>query len=220
MVKKIPPRSQDPERRILAAARAEFVTKGMAGARMQAIARAARVNSALLHYYFRSKEKLYAAAARDVVRTVWGAMQKELAALPPEKGFEETLATMLKAHARVLSRHPDFPLFLLRQVLEEASPLPEILHEALQAFAEIPRRLQRLLEIEIRAGRFLPMEPVHFWTSFVGMTVAGYLAPRLLQKVRSPWARRVRYARPFLLQRAEMVAATMARALRAPGGTP
>src|SRR5438876_5102498 len=55
-------RDRDAERRILDAAQAVFVRRGTAGARMQEIAAEARVNQALLHYYFRSKEQLAQAA--------------------------------------------------------------------------------------------------------------------------------------------------------------
>src|SRR5918911_2376982 len=51
-------RSPDTEQRILDAARAVFIRRGTAGARMQEIAKEAGVNQALLHYYFRSKERL------------------------------------------------------------------------------------------------------------------------------------------------------------------
>src|SRR5215467_13252802 len=47
------------ETRILEAARKVFLKKGMAGARMQDIADEAGINKAMLHYYFRSKEKLF-----------------------------------------------------------------------------------------------------------------------------------------------------------------
>src|SRR5580692_9778257 len=46
-------------RRILAAAENGFAEHGLAGARIDAIARAARVNKALLYYYFKSKEELH-----------------------------------------------------------------------------------------------------------------------------------------------------------------
>src|SRR5437870_12198609 len=55
-------RDGDTERRILDAAHAVFVRRGTAGARMQEIAAEARVNQALLHYYFRSKDRLAKAA--------------------------------------------------------------------------------------------------------------------------------------------------------------
>src|SRR5438093_4093494 len=46
------------EARILDAAHAVFLRRGTAGARMQEIAAEAGVNQALLHYYFRTKERL------------------------------------------------------------------------------------------------------------------------------------------------------------------
>ena len=70
--KSTPPESEvSAQEKILDAARAEFIAKGFKSARMQAIAKSAGVNHALLHYYFRSKEKLYDAAVRETVRTVW-----------------------------------------------------------------------------------------------------------------------------------------------------
>src|SRR6202044_4046567 len=46
---------------ILAAAAQEFAEHGIAGARTDAIAREARVNKALIYYYFKDKETLYGA---------------------------------------------------------------------------------------------------------------------------------------------------------------
>ena len=51
-------KDQSTEEKILAAAKKVFMTRGMAGARMQDIADEAGINKALLHYYFRSKDKL------------------------------------------------------------------------------------------------------------------------------------------------------------------
>jgi len=52
-------KNQGAEEKILSAARKIFTTKGMAGARMQDIANEAGINKALLHYYYRDKEKLF-----------------------------------------------------------------------------------------------------------------------------------------------------------------
>jgi AcrR family transcriptional regulator len=55
-------RARDAERtrrRILEAARHEFGRRGFDGARVEAIARRARVNKALIFYYFQSKEELF-----------------------------------------------------------------------------------------------------------------------------------------------------------------
>lgn len=47
------------EERIKEAAKKVFVQKGYSGARMQDIANEAKINKALLHYYFRSKDQLF-----------------------------------------------------------------------------------------------------------------------------------------------------------------
>jgi len=55
-------RADNARSRILDAATQEFSANGLAGARTERIAEAAGVNKALLYYYFRSKDALYAAA--------------------------------------------------------------------------------------------------------------------------------------------------------------
>ncbi|MGZ6540298.1 MAG: TetR/AcrR family transcriptional regulator, partial [Bacteroidia bacterium] len=47
------------EGKILEAAKEVFMKYGLYGARMQDIADTAGINKALLHYYFRNKEKLF-----------------------------------------------------------------------------------------------------------------------------------------------------------------
>ena len=64
--------SRDPARtreRLLRAARREFVAKGFAGARVDAIAGAASVNKRMLYHYFGDKEALYRAVLREGIAT-------------------------------------------------------------------------------------------------------------------------------------------------------
>jgi AcrR family transcriptional regulator len=56
------PGGADTRRDILAAARTEFAAQGYEKTSMRAIARAAGVNSALLHHYFGTKDQLFLAA--------------------------------------------------------------------------------------------------------------------------------------------------------------
>ena len=56
------------EQRILAAAKKIFLSKGLDGARMQDIADEAGINKAMLHYYFRSKDKLFEMIFEDIAR--------------------------------------------------------------------------------------------------------------------------------------------------------
>src|SRR5215469_8051695 len=56
---------------ILRAASSEFAMEGLAGARMDAIARAANVNKALLYYYFHDKDALYGAVLDQFFRPLF-----------------------------------------------------------------------------------------------------------------------------------------------------
>src|SRR5687767_15855732 len=100
---RVPSVSQDSEteRKILDAARNVFIRRGTAGARMQEIAAEAGVNQALLHYYFRSKERLAEAVFRQVagrvIPTVLGLFGSDL---PIEAKVEQIVAAYIDAFSR------------------------------------------------------------------------------------------------------------------------
>ena len=66
----------------MAAALVEFAEQGMAGARMDAIAAAAGVNKALLYYYFRSKDELYAAVLDEFFQRLDARIARALDSAP------------------------------------------------------------------------------------------------------------------------------------------
>src|SRR5215472_12726363 len=57
---------KDTRARILQAALQEFAEEGYAGARTDRIAKRARVNIALVFYYFKSKDQLYGAVLEQI----------------------------------------------------------------------------------------------------------------------------------------------------------
>ena len=82
------PRTNDPERTmadILAVAITEFADKGLAGARIDAIAAATRTSKRMIYYYFGSKEGLYVAVLEEAYRRMRSIESElHLADLPPE----------------------------------------------------------------------------------------------------------------------------------------
>jgi TetR/AcrR family transcriptional regulator len=114
---------------IVDAALKEFAELGLAGARMDEIARAAGVNKALLYYYFQSKEHLYEGvieqmfvamtdALRGALGTADGAREKLLAFL--DANFE--LLAAQPAYARLLDQELDIVKIFLRDLAPEAAP--------------------------------------------------------------------------------------------------
>ena len=101
--------------RVFAAAAAEFAARGYAGANVDRIARAARLNKAMIYYHFASKAALYRAILSDMfnaVRTRVVAVAASDAA-PEDKirGYVDAIA--LEAEAR-----PHFPPIWLREIAE------------------------------------------------------------------------------------------------------
>jgi TetR/AcrR family transcriptional regulator len=89
------PRTEASRDAILRAAAREFSEQGPAGARMDAIARAAGVNKALLHYYFSSKEGLYGAVLEEIFGHV---RERSLALLRGQGNPGERLLHYFLAH--------------------------------------------------------------------------------------------------------------------------
>ncbi len=69
---------------ILDVARSEFIAKGFAGARVQAVADAAGVHNALIYKHFRSKEELFEAAVMAPVHALLAARIEAVRSLPTD----------------------------------------------------------------------------------------------------------------------------------------
>src|SRR5262249_50838940 len=106
---------------ILAAAERAFAESGLAGARTDAIAAAARVNKALLYYYFKSKESLYEAVLEDHLSEF---NERALEVLAGSGSAREVLLGYVSLHFDFISaRHRYAPLF--QQLLSSGGRLPE-----------------------------------------------------------------------------------------------
>jgi AcrR family transcriptional regulator len=110
-----PPGAAAPARaRIVEAATREFAERGFDGGRIDAIARAAAVNKALLYYYFPNKRELYRGLVLDHV----GDLGRRLAALEDgRRPAPDVLRSMIDAFVELAEARPFAPLFLVREIL-------------------------------------------------------------------------------------------------------
>src|ERR1700719_377505 len=98
---------------IVAAALEEFAQLGLAGARIDEIARAARVNKALLYYYFESKEHLYQGVVEQMFVAMTSALRR---ALSTADGPREKLLAFLDANFKVLAGKPAYARLLEQEL--------------------------------------------------------------------------------------------------------
>ena len=90
-----PPGADSTRERIVAAATAEFARHGIAGARIERIAKAARTSKERLYAYFRGKEELYATVAAAELTAVAEATRLDPTDLP---GYAGRLHDYFSAH--------------------------------------------------------------------------------------------------------------------------
>ena len=146
-----PDRSAGSRDRLVAAAAAEFAARGFAGANVDRIARAARLNKAMIYYHFTSKAALY----REILRDMFEAVARRVAdtarsqADPADKirAFVEAIA--IEAEAR-----PHFPPIWFREIAEGGAHLDAA---TVAHIATVLKTLAAIVKDGIAADRFRPV---------------------------------------------------------------
>ena len=101
------------EERIFDAATEIFLERGMDGARMQEIADLAGINKSLLHYYYRSKERLFDAVFDLVASRMF---TRFAPLLDPGLTLEEKISFFFREHIGFMEENPRLPSFLLNEI--------------------------------------------------------------------------------------------------------
>jgi AcrR family transcriptional regulator len=161
--------------RLLAAGAREFAARGFAGASVDRIAAAARVNKAMIYYHFRSKANLY----REILREMFEAVQARVrtAAESPVTPHEK-IRRFIQAIATEAEARPHFPPIWFREVAEGGRHLDAVI---LRDLVSIVQTLGGILADGTRRAGFEPVNPL--------LVHAGIVAPMLLffasEKLRS-----------------------------------
>jgi AcrR family transcriptional regulator len=136
--------------RILAAATQEFARHGLAGARGDRIARAARTSERMVYYYFGSKERLYRAVLEAAYLSLQQAEQSvHLDDLPPAQALDEFCRFVWRYYLE----HPEFIGLVNTENQYRAAHLKESPQLA-QLVSPIVRLLRDLLARGAAAGVF------------------------------------------------------------------
>jgi AcrR family transcriptional regulator len=144
---------------ILDAAALEFADRGFAGARVDRIARRARVNKAMLYYHFKSKQMLY----RALLRRTFGLAAERIAAIggadaPPADKIDRVIA----AFSAMIRDQPFFPAIMLREVADRGAHLDP---ETLAVLAGVPRAFSSIVADGVSTGDFRDVNPLFTYFS-------------------------------------------------------
>jgi AcrR family transcriptional regulator len=112
------------EDKIFEAATRVFEEKGMDGARMQDIANKAGINKALLHYYFRTKDRLFDAVFQKVAGRM---LMKFAPVFEKDLTLEEKIRFFFRQHITFMQENPRLPAFVLNEINRNPARIKKLL---------------------------------------------------------------------------------------------
>src|SRR6202047_5245502 len=166
---------------ILRAAAEEFAEHGIAGARTEAIAREARVNKALLYYYFKDKEKLYGAVLDDAFS---GMKAKVFHVLDSDLPPREKIMAYVGAYFDFIASNQIYPKLMQREMMRAREGHSEHIDRLVKTYYQpIYRRVGELLYKGIADGEFRQVDPAHFVPSMVAVIVFYFSSAPVMRRI-------------------------------------
>jgi AcrR family transcriptional regulator len=165
------------EQKILDAARKVFIAKGMAGARMQDIADEAGINKAMLHYYFRNKEKLFETIFKELSIEF---LPRVNAIFESDVSLFEKIEVFCSEYISRMMENPFIPLFIVNEINKQ----PEIFLKKMWGGKrpQIGKFLQQI-ETEIKKGAIERIHPAQLMLNMVSMCIFPFIGKPLCQMV-------------------------------------
>ncbi|HPF11160.1 MAG TPA: TetR/AcrR family transcriptional regulator [Flavobacteriaceae bacterium] len=163
------------EEKILQAANNVFQAKGMAGARMQEIADKAGINKAMLHYYYRSKQRLFEA----VFNKTFSLLAPQLnGILNDDSSVETKVRNFTSNYIGFVIKHPYLPNF----IIQELNRNPKFL-DTMKANISFPstEKFKAQVQVEIDKGIIRPIEAEQLFINILSLNLFPFVASPLIK---------------------------------------
>lgn len=161
----------------MAAAESYFAAHGLAGTRTEGIAEAAKVNKAMLFYYFKNKRQLHRAVLENLFRQFRSnvyALRKEV------ESPRRQLLALAAGYFDFLAAHPNYPRLVQREAMEASANFKWIVGDYLDPFhSEVVSAIRR----GIARGEIRKIDPEHAAFSILGMTTSYFAAAPILSRI-------------------------------------
>ena len=166
--------TENTETEILIAAKEIFQQKGMAGARMQEIADKAKINKALLHYYYRSKQLLFEAVFKSAFSLLAPQLNK---VLNDDSDLFEKIRKFTENYVSFVIKHPYLPNF----VVQELNKNPEFVQK-LRSEKNFPSIEKFKLQVSdaINQGIIKPIEAEQLFINIISLNIFPFIGEPLL----------------------------------------
>ena len=168
--------------RILEAAMDEFVEYGYYGARTQRIADKAKVNKALIHYYFSNKETIYEQALAKVVGLIIGKLNA-ISDEPVE--IEKKMEQIMDVYISLFTEYSGYFRFVLSEVLRGGDKLKKAIVPRIKEIPFNPMNgsLYRYFNEQMKNGKIKKVNIFQLIISIIVQIAPVYFAKGIIEKV-------------------------------------
>ncbi len=164
------------EEHILEVAREVFMQNGYDGTSMQMIADKAGINKSLLHYYYRSKERLF----REIFAKVFSQFIPHLGVIfMSEMTLEAKIHAFVDRYIDVFIENPLIPIFVMQELSKNPDSLSELIREA----GIKPEIMLGKIGIALEQEKVYIRDPRHFFVNLIGLCVFPFAARPLIQRM-------------------------------------
>ena len=166
------------EQLILEAAEREFLEKGYVGARTTVIAQNAGVTNAMLHYYFRTKEKLFQKVFHEKIQILAKSFEMAIA---DKSQFQDAVRCYIEKHFDTLAEEPQILSFLYNEIVSNADSRNIVLEMMLPKFNHIIIHFDKLMDEEVAKGTIRPVKARDMFMNIVSLNMITFLALPVLK---------------------------------------
>lgn len=159
---------------ILDAARKVFLENGFDGTSMQMIASESGINKALLHYYFRSKDRLFESVFIEAFTHMIPNLIKIFAS---EAEFPDKIRAFASTYVSALLEYPQIPLFILHELHRN----PGRVIELIKSTGLNPDMVIAIVKKEIKAGHIRDIEPYQLLVNLLALCIFPFAARPMIQ---------------------------------------
>ncbi|MEQ8523149.1 TetR/AcrR family transcriptional regulator [Gracilimonas sp.] len=165
------------EEQIFEAASRVFQKDGYAGARMQQIADEANINKSMLHYYYRSKEKLFRAVFQKQLARFFPTIFEVLGS---ELTLDKKVPRLIDAYYNFLQDNPTVVQFIIQEMNNHPEEFRRFMKEK---NIHPPKSFADQIRKEVEEGNMDPVEPRQLLISMVGLILFPFIAQMMVKTV-------------------------------------
>lgn len=163
----------------MACAEKLFLERGFDGTNMSDIALSVGINRPTLHYYFRTKDKMFRAVLARIVLSFVPRVYDIV--VNSEKPVTERISQVFDAYMAIFLAKPCLPLFMAREVQRDFDFLLRMLQQ--EQIDRYVRKIIRALEAEMDAGKLKKVPLRTLFYTFYGLMVFPFLSRRLTESL-------------------------------------